>query len=307
VSNKFCARRCTTQFWASWRVKFNDIRYAIGWEVTNTSSESYQLVYLADGYQACSAEYDYIICGIDSRTHDGNWWTMARNLTADLSTAGKGTIQSVDALHIWTLGNGLADDFALGADAPAGWVDADGDGIADANDNYDNSASIGPVYEDAEDGSTARWWIVDDTPTGASIANVDDTDSSSKAIEFTSTGQLNAFELRQPDGTQLNSTNFNVSIEVKFASAFELEIWVKTNEGRRIIQLNSRDDAAADCTADVTYIICGLDSSLHDGTWKTLSGDLAVFVSQVTGLTLQAVQSIIVRGSGRVDNVTLSP
>jgi hypothetical protein len=38
----------------------------------------------------------------------------------------------------------------------------------------------------------------------------------------------------------------------------------------------------------------------------TLSGDLAVFVSQVTGLTLQAVQSIIVRGSGRVDNVTLA-
>jgi hypothetical protein len=52
---------------------------------------------------------------------------LARNLAADLSAAGKGTIQSVNALHIWTLGNGLADDFALGANAPAGWADGDGD------------------------------------------------------------------------------------------------------------------------------------------------------------------------------------
>ena len=98
-----------------------------------------------------------------------------------------------------------------------------------------------------------------------------------------------------------------MSIDVKFAQAFELEIWVKTNAGHRIIQLNSRDEHTAACTDDAPYIECGLDAALHDEEWHTLSGNLAAFVSAISGLTLQKVQSIIVRGNGRVDNITLSP
>ena len=51
------------------------------------------------------------------------------------------------------------------------------------------------TYEDAEDGSTDRWYVYDNTPSGAQINNVYDSDRQSHVIELSGSGTDNGYRL----------------------------------------------------------------------------------------------------------------
>ena len=84
---------------------------------------------------------EYVGYGLGPDAMDGQWHTFVRDLQADLEEAQPGvTILEVNRFLI--RGSGMLDDIALINDVP----------------------SYTTTYEDAEDGSTDRWYVYDNTP-----------------------------------------------------------------------------------------------------------------------------------------------
>jgi len=187
-------------------------------------------------------------------------------------------------------------------------ADTDGDGISDGQEVSDstdptiNNATV--IYEDAEDGMTTGWEVYDNTPAGASVANVYDADRQSSVIELTGEGLQNGFRLRNADGSGWqNSTDFVIQWGMKYSENFRVYIDVETTAGHRYIQYDTADE---DILGDGEYVKYGLGSDSIDGQWHKYSRDLQADLQNAQpGVQILYVNAFLIRGSGQVDDIKL--
>ena len=158
------------------------------------------------------------------------------------------------------------------------------------------------VYEDAEDGDTAGWEIYDNDPTGATVANLDEGEN--RAIELYGDGTANGYRLGLADGSKWNNTGqFLARWRMNYSEWFTVYFDCDTTDGHRYICYNP---ATQDNLGDGEYVHHGLGSSARNGTWQTFSRNLAADLKDAQpGNTLLAVNGFLIRGSGRVDDITL--
>ena len=191
-------------------------------------------------------------------------------------------------------------------------VDSDNDGLDDGTEvslgtDPADAASISNsiIYEDAEDGATIGWAVFDNDPAGAAIANVDDPDRNSRVIEFTGSGAANGYRLRNPDGTWWNNGAHKIiQWSMKYSENYTVYIAVQTTDGFRYIYYNKLDynNLGTD-----RYIHHGLGTSSKDGNWHTFTRDLEQDLHDAQpDNNLVSILGFLIRGSGRVDDITLS-
>lgn len=165
----------------------------------------------------------------------------------------------------------------------------------------------GTLYEDAEDAKTDRWWIYDSLPEGAKVSNVYDPDRRSQVIEFTGSGTENGYELLNNDQTRWgNSTQLFVQWSMKYSESFIVYVELETTLGRLFLQYTPNSGLYNYISEDVLYIGHGLGIDAKWGEWFTfvrdLSADLEAFQP---GIRIIEVTGLLIRGSGRVDDIRL--
>ncbi len=269
----------------SWRMQFSEA-YTIYVSV-NTAKGAMFLRYSAENRDRGDMGNGYIHHGLGSDTTDGAWRSFSRDLEADLLQFDPGNrLISVNGFLV--RGSGMVDDIAL---------------------TY-NHVRLDPVtYEDAEDGDTAGWHVYDPTPEGATIANVWDSDAGSRVIALQGAGRLNGYMLGDwvgDPGAWRERDRRTASWRMKYSEPFSFYFTVETTKGERYLYYSS---AANDrgIVGNGIYIHHGLGESFLDGRWHTISRDLEADLKDYEPDNhIVAINGMLIRGSGRIDNLVLS-
>ena len=163
------------------------------------------------------------------------------------------------------------------------------------------------VYEDAEDGSTARWQIYDNNPDGAAINNIFDNDKNSRVIEFVGSQDNNGFVYSDDANNWTyisNTTQFIADWSMKTNEAFRVYFYIKSSDGDYYLVYDSGAEGSNSISGNEIYY--GLGETTKDGTWHTFQRNLKNdFETAVEGKTISEVYDILIRCNGRIDDVKL--
>ena len=164
------------------------------------------------------------------------------------------------------------------------------------------------VYEDAEDGTTAGWEIYDPDPAGASIANVYDSVPEGQVIDVSGTGTQNGFRLRHADNTWWeNSSATQAQWSHAISGNFQILFFITTDLGNGYVRYGPGTGTPYYVDgASVRYYHHYLGTDSNNGQWQTFTRDLVADITALDpGRTLLKVRAFLIRGSGRVDDITL--
>ena len=162
------------------------------------------------------------------------------------------------------------------------------------------------VYEDAEDGTIEKWSVLDDVPPGATIERVYDEELRSNVIELKGSGEENSFLLTKEDGSLWeDKEHFILEWKQKSDSSFIIYVMTKTSEGNKYITFcNCPETREVIRMSELSF---GLGSDADDGTWHTFKVNLKEKLNKLLpNAKLLSVEGLIVRGSGRFDDIILS-
>ncbi len=160
------------------------------------------------------------------------------------------------------------------------------------------------VYEDAEDGNTVGWDIFDNRPSGASITNVYDNDKRSRVIQLSGSSTSNGYRLRDTSRHNWNNTTQHIfSWDMKFSSRFYVYVMIDTTQGFRYLIYHTSSTQGIRGRS----IYYKLGTGVQDGHWHTITRDLDTDLQEYQpGNHIRKIYGMLVRGSGRVDNIKLS-
>jgi hypothetical protein len=167
-----------------------------------------------------------------------------------------------------------------------------------------------PEYEDAENGKTSGWIIPDNTPKGAQIKNIYDSDRGSYVVELKGTKHKNGFLLTLTDGKWWrNSYQHTIEWSMQFYEEFSIFVHVSTfphvsaPSVARYLHYTSEDFNRPQRGRVIHY---GLGRKIADGKWHTIVRDLNTDLQSVEpDLKIECVNFFVVRGSGKVDDIKL--
>ena len=183
------------------------------------------------------------------------------------------------------------------------------------------------LYEDAEDGDTSGnvpptvygWAIYDNTPAGSVISNVYDADKDSRVIKFVGPGNTNngyVLGYWYPGDVRSwnNTTEFNVHWCSRYSTNFVVYMRVYTtipnplNGSLQRYVYYTAVDSDYGLSSNKTYIHHGLGSDKRDGQWYSFNRDLLADLQEFEpGNTITHVTAFLIRGSGKVDDIHLTP
>lgn len=133
------------------------------------------------------------------------------------------------------------------------------------------------VYEDAEDGSTHRWFIYWSSPGNATFANEFDAVRNSRVITFYDAGDNVRYALGNGEGDTIwnsiwnNSKQFILQWSLRYDEYFEIYVRLRTNTGDIWLKYVPGDAAPAIING-IGYI--GLGVNAADGAWHDYQRDL---------------------------------
>ena len=164
------------------------------------------------------------------------------------------------------------------------------------------------VYEDGEDGEITGWTVFDNTPNGAAIYNVLDTDVNSMVIKLKGTKKKNAYMLGNKYGEAgdwNNSLEKNIKWSMKYSEPFRVIIMLNTQNGNRKLIYKPIDNNQG-LSTNGKRIRYGLGQDAKDGSWRTFRRNLEDDLQQYdSGNSIISVNGFRIRGSGRVDDIEL--
>ena len=155
---------------------------------------------------------------------------------------------------------------------------------------------------------TNNWHIYDNTPTGAKITHVYDTIKKSEVIQFTGSGTANGYRVGYSGDKNANSWKSKdkmIKWSMNFSENYYVFISVMTTKGHRYIYYTPMSKNLG-LTHHNTYIHFGLGTDSKDGKWHTFARSLEADLKQYEpDNTLLTVNGFLVRGSGKVTDITL--
>ncbi|MHC4674633.1 MAG: DUF6531 domain-containing protein, partial [Planctomycetota bacterium] len=159
------------------------------------------------------------------------------------------------------------------------------------------------VYEDAEDGLTAGWDVYSGDPAGVTVTNVYDEERQSRVIDLYRDSSQ-GFRLRKEDLSPWSNTDqFVLSWRMKFGEYFILYIDLDTTAGHRYLKYTPGDNSELGTDE---YVHHGLEPYLEDGQWHPVVRNLLADLREAQPeVDILAVNSFLIRGSGRLDDLRL--
>jgi len=172
--------------------------------------------------------------------------------------------------------------------------------------NFNYIVNLGGItFFNGSSSSTIPWVIADNIPEGANMNIVYEDATYGNVIQFTSDGTNNAFRLRNENNTNWNDNSHKYATwDMNFNSKYYIYVNVSTEEGNKYIRYSSHGDNGI--TTDGNYVLLNIGSELMDGNWHNVVRDLqADLKTQFPDLTVTKVNQMVVRGTGKMDNVGL--
>jgi len=169
-----------------------------------------------------------------------------------------------------------------------------------------NYLAFSTVYENAEDNSTNRWSVYDNSPEGANITIAFDNNSS--VIDFNGSGLDNGYILGSfyDDLSWRNSEESILTWDMKSNEEYIIYILLKTTKGYRYLYYTPSDFDYG-VGDNIEYIHHGLGTFSKDGLWHTYGRDLEADLKEFEpDNELISVNAFLVRGNIRVDNIALT-
>ncbi len=169
-----------------------------------------------------------------------------------------------------------------------------------------NTFVFATMYEDAENNSTNRWSIYDDTPEGATISIVYDNNSS--VIDLNGSGLDNGYILGSFDDANSwhNTEESILKWDMKSNESYTIYIRIKTINGYRYLYYTATDNNYGIGEDNPEYIHHGLNINSTDGLWHSYTRDLEADLKEFEpDNELISVNAFLVRGSIKVDNIEL--
>jgi hypothetical protein len=259
----------------SWSMNYSE-NFAIYIAVETTNGVRYMNYERRDEDRGKSG--NYISFGLGTDIADGTWHTISRNLQDDLREfEPDNNIVGINAFLI--RGTGKIDDIKTML-------------------TYNKV-----VYEDAEDNNTNGWSIYANASGEANITNVIDDSRGGRVIQLQGIGLGDGYRLRDAQNSNWNdTTHHNIEWSMNYAEPFTIYIETETSNGRRYLVYTPRDD---DRGLKGSYIRLGAGANTADGTWHTIKRDLAQDISNAeAGNKLISINSFIIRGTGRIDDIS---
>lgn len=188
--------------------------------------------------------------------------------------------------------------------------DSDNDGaldgveVSEGSNPEDSSDTPASVYEDAEDEQTVRWDVYDGDPATASIDNQLDSQRGNQVIVLTGESTIHGFRLGTETSRQWkNSAQFTLDLSMRFSEYYIIYIDVQTTEGHRYLKYTPSDYSDL---GSGEYVHHGLGWNTRNSQWHDLTIDLLSDLQEAQpGAEITEVNGLLIRGSGRVDDVRL--
>jgi len=166
------------------------------------------------------------------------------------------------------------------------------------------------TYEDAEDNATTGWVVSYGDSDDVTIENVEDTQRGSRVIQLTGNGKNTEYRLGNQKGRGVtdnwnNITDRQLQWSMKYNESFSVFVSILTEQGNRFLVYTnqSKDKKGKIRGGKVRY---GLGADSADGTWHTFTRDLEVdWNAFVPNNHIVAVNGFFIKGSGRVDDISL--
>jgi hypothetical protein len=138
----------------------------------------------------------------------------------------------------------------------------------------------------------------------AHIQHIYDAERSSRVIQLSGAGLDHGYRLptaQMPGGG--STEHFVVEWSMNYAEPFEVFIDVETTGGHRYLAYPPVD---VDSLGAGEFVRHGIGSHVMDGRWHTISRDLQMDLAAAQpGVKVIAVNSFMIRGSGRLDDIRL--
>ena len=161
------------------------------------------------------------------------------------------------------------------------------------------------TVEDAEDGNVDGWSIYDNTPSGATITNVEDETKGDRVIELSGDRYNNGYMLGGRNSTSgwNNTTHQQLRWSMNYSEGFVIYVPVDTTNGQRYLLYSPHD---TDRGISGQYIRLGLGKGANNGTWQTFTRNIAADLKRFEpDNELVSINGFMVRGSGRIDDIAL--
>ncbi len=277
----------TTNRYIQWKLNYNEpFRVFIG---VDTQQGKRYLYYTAENRDNGINKQNsiFIHFGLGRKAMNGTWQTFTRDIRADLRKfEPNNDVISVSAFII--RGSGKIDDITM----------------------FGKKITTPTIitYEDAQDGKIDGWDVYDNTPAGARIRNVYDAQKRSRVIELSGKGMENGYRLGYwKNGTEFKNTkDKKLRWRMKYSENFRVYIGVQTTKGfRYLTYTNSNTSAGFNSTK--TSIHHGLGRRASNGTWQTFTRDLQADLQEFDkGNNITSVNTFLIRGSGKIDDIQMS-
>jgi len=160
------------------------------------------------------------------------------------------------------------------------------------------------MYEDAEDGSTLRWQIIDNAPSGAKVSNIYDNEKMSKVINFSNPNAADSDENAYRLGGQWNNReNFNIKWDMKTTQEYIIDVELITQNGNKVLRYSDYHEDYISADEEITL---GLGKTSINGDWHTFHRNLVKDLQLVEpDNNIISVESFTVRAKGSFDNIEL--
>ncbi|HHD82226.1 MAG TPA: hypothetical protein ENK82_00355 [Campylobacterales bacterium] len=157
------------------------------------------------------------------------------------------------------------------------------------------------IIENAENGQTDKWTILDNQANG-SLQNTQDNELNSRVIHFQGDESYgNLYELAIDNSSLKNP---NLQWEMKSSEGYIIDVVIETNFGERVLRYQDELETHAGREGDTIYYGLGYWST--NGTWHTHSRNLQKDLEKYDpNNKITAVKKFWVRANAKLDNLKL--
>jgi len=167
-----------------------------------------------------------------------------------------------------------------------------------------SSVASATVYED---GVMKNWKVDDNKPAGATVTSLEtagsESDTNKHVIKLKGDGRRNAYILSLNNSKKENILNF----DMKFSKRFMFTLYIKTEKGERVLTYDHKNSDKGEYNQNRKKKYYGFGIGEGNGAWRHFSHDLdAELQKYEPNNKIVKVRSLKVRGSGEIDNVSLT-
>ncbi|RZQ51242.1 hypothetical protein C1E23_20585, partial [Pseudoalteromonas phenolica] len=150
-----------------------------------------------------------------------------------------------------------------------------------------------------------QWDVYDPSPAGAKMQAVYDEEYGREVMQLTGSGTSNGFRVQNEGRSPWNITDTTLSWDINYNNSYVFYVSVDTPKGHRYITYRAGTHGSYLSNG---YAQIALPTSTKNGQWQNITRDLLADLQSVEpDNTINNVNALLIRGSGKIGQISLLP